>query len=305
MAQPKGGSHGDPPGGDDGGSRRRGRRRRTVLNLGTPFFPVDDFVNQSEEAVALGYRVLVETIEEIKSGYEEAKEFSNRQRDFEEKQRKFERGEGPRPTPPPIPWEQLVERVQKFQTIAFDAVRGGTELFFDSIKSGTKSTERLARTWNQSRTDIDATPVLAGPVFEDPVVIEARAGENPRPVVMPIRHRGLTRLRIRAIVDPWPVAVQRARKRSATAVGSVPRPEQAPAESFAGKVHVTFQPAEDLNTYDDATSLLTVDVGRIPPDQRAGTYEGLIRAVDFALLIAPLRICVHKADKESSSPWRA
>ena len=303
MTRPKGGSHDEPAGGGDGGSQRRGRRKRTVLNLGSPFFPVDDFVNQSEEAVALGYRVLVETIEEIRSGYREAQDFNCKQQEFEEKQRAFQRGEGPRPTPPAIPWEQMVERVQKFQTIAFDAVKDGTELFFDSIRSGTKSTERLARTWNESRTDVDAKPVLAGPVFEETVEIVASPGEHPRPVRLPIRHKGLTRLRIHAALDPWPVAIQRPKKKSEKS-SEVPPPEAA-GQRFAGGPQVSFEPASDEERRDDATSILTVDLGQIPEDHPLGTYEGFIRATNFELLIARLRIRVRARREESSPAWRA
>jgi hypothetical protein len=269
-----------------------------------PFFQIDDFVNQSEDAVALGYRVLEETIEEIKNGYREARDFNEKQRKFEAEQRAFEAGEGPAPTPPAIPWEQLVERVQKFQTIAFDAVRNGTELFFDSIKSGTKSTRRLARTWELSREDVESTPVLAGPVFEDPVEITATAGEHAERVVLPIRHKGLTRLRIHAVVDPPPIEIRRPRRKSARSM-EMPHVEEERGQPFTGNVTVSFAPAIDMEEYDDATSLLTVDVRAIPTSQRPGVYEGLIRASNFELLIARLRIRVLKAVQESSARWNA
>ena len=77
-----------------GSDGRRGGRRRTVLNIGIPFIRVDDFVNQSEDAVALGYRVLEQTMEEIKEGYKEAQAFNRKQEEFERQQQKFEAGEG-------------------------------------------------------------------------------------------------------------------------------------------------------------------------------------------------------------------
>ncbi len=98
MAQPKHGRRCLGRGGGEGQTGRRGGRRRTVLNLGMPFIRVDDFVNQSEDAVALGYRVLEQTVEEIKEGYKEAQEFNRKQEEFERQQQKFEAGEGPRPS---------------------------------------------------------------------------------------------------------------------------------------------------------------------------------------------------------------
>jgi len=244
-----------------------------------PFVRVDDFVNQSEDIVALGYRVLERTVEEIKSGYQEAVEFNRKQREFEKKQRAFEKGKGPKPVPPTIPWEQMVERMQSFQNMALNAVRDGSEIVFDSIRSATKSTQGLARTWEKSRDDIDTTPVLAGPVFEDPVEISATVGESPSLVVLPIRHRGLTRLRIHAVVDPKPV--------------EIPRPEQGKPEELGAMTQVSFEPATPSEPYDDATSLLRVHLGQIPISQKPALYEGLIRASNFDLLIARLRIRVR------------
>ncbi len=141
-----------------------------------PFVRMDDFVNQSEDIVALGYRVLEKTVEEIKSGYQEAVDFNKKQREFEKKQRAFEQGTGPKPVPPTIPWEQMVERMQSVQNMALNAMKDGGDIVFDSIRSATKSTQGLARTWEKSRDDLDTTPVLAGPVFEDPVEIPVYPG---------------------------------------------------------------------------------------------------------------------------------
>ena len=289
MAQQKQTDRGKSGGGDAG--RRRTRRKRTVLNLGMPFFPVDDFVNQSEDAVALGYRVLEETIEAIRDGYHEARQFNRRQREFVEKQKAFERGDGPAPVAPSIPWEEMVERVQTFQAIAFDAVSDGTELFFDTIRSGTRSTGRLARTWERSREDADAPPALAGPVFEEPIEIEARPGDHPDAIIRPIRHKGLTRLRIDAIVDPSPVLIPRPRRSSAKSTELHEADEKAETVRFRSDMRVSFEPA-DRERYDDATSVLKVEVGAIPDQQKPGIYEGFIRAANFELLIARLRIRV-------------
>ena len=291
MAQPKHGRGASARGGGEGQTGRRGGRRRTVLNIGIPFIRVDDFVNQSEDAVALGYRVLEQTIEEIKEGYKEAQAFNRKQEEFERQQQKFEAGEGPRPVEPTIPWEQMVDRVQSLQNIALDAVRDGTEIFFDSIKSATKSTRSLAKTWEKSREDVDTAPVLAGPVFEDPVEIKTRAGQQPDRVVWPIRHRGLTRLRIHAVLDPEPTEIQRPQSKR-TGRERPPEEEKAPTLS---NVKVSFEPAADTERYDDVTSLLTVEVGEIPSGQKVGVYEGLIRASNFELLIARLRIHVLEA----------
>ena len=303
MPQPKQGDRGDSSDGVDS-SRRRTRRKRTVLNLGMPFFPIDDFVNQSEDAVALGYRVLEETIEEIKNGYREARRFNAKQREYEEKLKDYERGKGPAPVAPAIPWEELVDRVQKFQTIAFNAFSEGTELAFDSIRSGTRSTRRLAKTWSQSREDIETRPMLAGPVFEDPVEIVARAGGQAGPVALPIRHKGLTRLRINAVVDPLPFEILRPRRKSAKSMEGQD-PDDQKVQRLTANISVSFEPATDLERYDDATSILTVRLGTIPERQKPGIYEGFIRASNFELLIARLRIRVLKAVQETPAHWSA
>ena len=121
-------------------------------------------MNQSEDAVALGYRVLEKTVEEIKKGYKEAQAFNRKQEEFEKAASRSRGGRrapaGPADNPLGDRWST---RVQSLQDIALEAVRDGTDIFFDSIKSGMKSTRSVAKTWEQSREDVDANPVLAGP----------------------------------------------------------------------------------------------------------------------------------------------
>jgi hypothetical protein len=242
---------------------------------------MDDFVNQSEDFVALGYRVLQKTVEEIQHGYQEAKDFNRKQVKFEKEQRAYEQGKGPKPVPPSIPWEQMVQRAQSFQNMALEAVKDGSEIIFDSIRSATKSTEGLARTWEKSREDVDTNPVLAGPVFEDPVEIEDYAGMVPQAVELPIRHRGLARLRIHAEVKPKPIEIGRT--------------EDGKPDEYAGSITVSFEPP--AYAHDDVTTVLTVKLGQIPISQKAAVYEGLIRASNFELLIARLRIHVRASGR--------
>ena len=254
------------------GSRKRRRRRRSFLNLGIPFVQVDEFLNQSEDAVALGYRVLQETVEEIQKGYSQAKAFN-------EQQRKFECGEGP---PPAVPWEQIVANVQGFQEIAFRAAQDSTEIFFDSITSGTRSARSAAKTLEQSREDVKSQPVLAGPVFETPVKLTVRAGDRPPPEIRDIRHRGLTRLRIHTVVDPLP---QRLIKDEERLSAQDPRERLTPGTLRVAEVK--FAP---LSPTEEEVSRLTVNVGEVPRSALPGTYEGLIKARNFELLIAKLII---------------
>ena len=107
----------------------------------------------------------------------------------------------------------------------------------------------------------------------------------------PIRHRGLTRLRIHAVLDPEPTEIQRPqRKRTGRE-----RPPEEEKAAILGNIKVSFEPAADTERFDEVTSLLTVEVGVIPSGQKAGVYEGLIRASNFELLIARLRIHVLEA----------
>ena len=276
MAQSKDGGN---PAASRGGPRRREGRRRTVLNLGLPFLQVDDFINQSEDAVALGYRVLVETVEEIKKGYEEAKKFYAEQKDYDD---------GKTRTPPAIPWKQMVDRVQNIQNIGLAAVKDGTDIVVDSLKAGMKSTERLASTWEQSRKDVDDAPILAGPVFEDVIEITARQGEQPTsPPPLTVRHPGLMRLRIVAVVSPRPKKLKTPGEADY---------ELESAKEFMGDIDVEFEPSRDPEKCQQNISELTITFGAIPSRQAPGVYEGRIRATNFELLIARLRIRVLAAD---------
>jgi hypothetical protein len=276
MGEPTNGDQKDSSAtGSDGQTHRRTRKRkRTILNLGMPFVQVDDFLNQSEDAVAVGYRVLEQTVQEIQKGYEEAKEFNRKQRSWD--------GTGPAPT---IPWEQLVERVQGFQKIAMDAINDGTDIFFESIKSGTKSVKNAAKTWEQTRVDVEAKPMLAGPIFEQLIEITAVAGgAEPDPVKRRIRHRGLTRLRIRAAMAPQPKELR--------ASG-----ESSPDGGSLTVQYVSFEPEierDDKGKIEESEeySVLKIVVGPVAANQKIAVYDGLIRAENFELLIAKLRVHV-------------
>ena len=253
---------------------------------------MDDFVNQSEDAVALGYRVLEQTIEEIKEGYKEAQAFNRKQEEFERQQQKFEAGEGPRPVEPTIPWEKMVDRVQSLQNIALDAVKDGTEIFFDSIKSATKSTRSLAKTWEKSRDrrrhgsragrpgvrgsrgDQGKSGPTARPGRDGRFAIEGSLGSGSTRSSTPSR-RKFSGLKVNE-----PDARGRRRKR---------KPQSWATSRSASN------PRPTPRAYDEVTSLLTVDVGEIPSGQKVGVYRGLIRASNFELLIARLRIHVLEA----------
>jgi hypothetical protein len=276
----------EPKGSSDSASGRQDRRRtrrrtRTLLNLGMPFIQVDEFLNQSEDAVALGYRVLEDTVKEIQAGYEEAKKFNKDMRNWAAT-------DGKRPAPP-IPWEQLVDRAQRFQDIALQTVKEGTDILFDSIRSGTNSMKNIAQTWQQSRADVDDTmPVLAGPVFEEPIVITTWFGAGPKEATREIPHRGLARLRIYPEVKPELKILKRVDDEWT-------RTLVAPAVT-----HVSFEPSEDKPD----VSVLKVAIGAVAqqPDRPAVTYEGLIRAKNFELLIAKLRVVVLRERLETRSP---
>lgn len=270
MAQSNDGSQGQP--GGRGAPTRRKPRRRTVLNLGVPFLQIDDFVNQSEDAVAVGYRVLVETVKEIQDGYEEAKKFYALDKAYRD---------GDSPTPPPIPWTQMVNRLLNIQNIGLQAAERGTHILIDSVKTGMASTERMAEVWQKSREDIEANPVLAGPVFEERINVTTKIGETPQVPPMKIRHRGLMRLRINAVVDPRP-------KRLA------PEGTSEADRAFKGSITVSFDPSSDPSEIRQDISILKVVFGQVPP-QEAGVYDGIIRASNFELLIARLRITVEEA----------
>ena len=278
------------------------RRRRTLLNLGIPFVQVDDFLNQAEDAVTVGYRVLEDTVKEIQKGYDQAKEFNQKQRDWD--------GKGPAPA---IEWEKLVDSVQRFQDIALQAVRDGTDIMFDAVRSGTNSMRDVARTWEQSRADIDVKPTLAGPVFNEQIVITVSPGDSPDPVKERIRHRGLARLRIYAEMSPdlmelRPVGTDTSKSKTAksrtaeSGTAESETTESAPPAPKAPVVKsVTFKPASDRD--DEDFSVLTVVLDPIDPHQKPAEYEGLIRAKNFELLIAKLKVRVVPADV--SAPFRS
>ena len=281
MQEPKQGNSGSP-GGGDGQNRRQGRRRqRTILNLGMPLVQLDDLVNQSEDAIAIGYRVLQKVVEEIKAGYKEAEEFNT-------KQRKFEEEGGP---PPAIPWQQLVDRAQKLQNISLDAMKDGTDVFFDSIKSGMKSVKSAAETWESSRRDVDTNkPSVAGPVFNDAVHMVVRPGEQAEPEFRRIKHRGLARLRIIAQVG---------------ALQEVDPTERPFVADKGAKSELAADKKVSFDAIDEETSVLRIDVGRIGESQKTGKYEGNIVAKNFELLIAKLIVTVAAEADRPAPPKSA
>jgi hypothetical protein len=272
---PKGSSHAAS---EQPNSRRTRRRRRTLLNLGMPFIQVDEFLNQSEDAVALGYRVLEQAVKEIQAGYDRAKEFNRDQEAFLD---------GKKPAPS-IPWKDLVTRAQNLQNIAFDAIRDGTDILFDSFRAGTEAFKSVATTFEQSRADVDAMPVLAGPVFEEPIEITTWPGD--RPVYKPreITHRGLARLRIKAEVNPELQLLKRLDTKTKLSGSDVLK-----------VTAVSFDPIDDDKKPD--VSVLNIEIGEIGEGQMRGTYEGLIRAKNFELLIAKLRVVVKDKAPETST----
>jgi hypothetical protein len=260
-----------------------------------PFLQIDDFVNQSEDAVALGYRVLVETVEQIRAGYKDAQKFSKAQEDYEK---------GLTQTPPPIPWEEMVDRVQNIQDIGLVAIRNGTEIFLNSLKSGMTSTKRLASTWAQSREDVEASPVLAGPVFEEPIVVKGKPGDPLPEQERTIVHRGLARLRIDAVVSPAPREVKPI---ETTAVNeNTAKPKSVESQPHIGEIlgvniEVRFEPPRPPTKLQADTSVLTVNfMTPIPSAQKPGVYDGLIRASNFELMIARLRIIVLDTSERSA-----
>jgi hypothetical protein len=259
MAAAKGAKNSAP---GPGGAASRGARRRTLLNLGIPFVPMDDFVNQAEDAVALGYRVLEQVVKEIKEGYQIAV-------DYNKKQDEANQAGGP---PPPIPWQKLVERVESFNDIALGAMQRGNRIVLDSLAAGINSTNSLARTMAKTRIDADEQrPKLAGPVFDDTLTVTFQQGQADTQRTFRIDHPGLTRLRIHAQVSPL-----------------VQLGEDA-AHSLRVK-EVSFEPAAPPNH--EKTSLLKIDFGQILDTQVAGTYEGHITAANFDLLIARVQVVI-------------
>src|SRR5829696_4174051 len=111
MAGAAGNKNGNDHGGTEAGRRRP--RRRTILNLGTPFLPVDEAVNQAEDAVAAGFDVLEKVVKEIQKGYDLAKAYN-------EKQREADKAGAPRP---PLPWLEVAARGRALQDVTLEAMR--------------------------------------------------------------------------------------------------------------------------------------------------------------------------------------
>jgi hypothetical protein len=245
--------------------RRTRRRKRTLLNLGKPLRQLDQFFNQSEDAIALGYRVLEKTVIEIQQGYKEAQ-------DFNKLQDKWLQEGGPAPV---IPWDQLVSRAQNLQNLALDAMIEGADIFADSARSATDSVADAAKAWKQSRQE-SAGQQLAGPVFTDPIRVDVRQGEKLDAIKMDIRHPGLTRLRIKAEMQPEPQLLD-------------PKNHRLPTLAVS---HVSFEPKDKG---DDATSTLTIELAPVSSTATVGRYEGVVRAKNFQLMIARLHVEVTAA----------
>jgi hypothetical protein len=258
MAGAKGGKNGASSAGSV--NSRRQPRRRTMLNLGIPFIPVDDFAEQAEKTMALGYQVLEEVVKEIQAGYQIAK-------DYNEQRRKAEDGKEP-----PIPWQKVVKSLQSMNDVTFNAMQKGNAIVLDSVASGMRAATSLADTLAKTRKEVDEQqPKLAGPVFDDTVTIEVTAGRTAHILEREIRHRGLARLRIRP-------EVSKLQQLGKGAKGSLT------------VKYVEFELSKDPKKPD--VSVLRVDLGSIPEGQSAGRYEGQITAKNFDLLIAQLRVVV-------------
>lgn len=259
MAGNGGGKHSEDRTGAAAG--RRKPRRRTILNLGIPFVPVDDALNQAEDAVATGFDVLEKVVKEIQEGYNLAKNYN-------EKQRKAEQAGEPRP---PLPWLEVVERGKAFQEVTLEAMKKGNEILLDSTRSGMSAAMTFAETLAKARTDVEQKlPRLAGPVF-DSLTMKAAPGESSVRDSWQIRNRGLARLRIHATAEPL-------RYRGKAAAPPLKVKE------------VRFEP----NEQNQEISVLTVVIDKIRDDQRAGTYETSIIADNFDLFIGQLRVEVSK-----------
>ena len=259
MADAKGGK----TGASDSGSQPAGRgpRRRTLLNLGIPFVPVDDFLNQAEATVALGYGVLTDVVQEIQAGYAIAKKYTEDRRNADP--------DGKHP-PPPIPWQKVVDRLQNINKLTLSAMQEGNKILLDSVASGMNATKNLADTLAKARQEAeDQLPPLAGPVFDDFVIVKTAPGRTPGVQHFPIRYRGLTRLRILPEVTKLQQLGQGA-KGSLTVKGATFEPSQQRGE-------------EDIN-------VLSVDIGHVGAGQEPGVYEGQVIASNFQLLIANLRV---------------
>jgi hypothetical protein len=103
---------------------------------------------------------------------------------------------------------------------------------------------------------------------------------------MDIRHAGLSRLRINAVMTPAPQLT------------SSRRPEL-PSLPIG---HVSFEPK---GTGADPTSTLTIEFKPVPREAPVGTYFGVVRAENFQLLIARVQVDVTAAPAEGVNPGTA
>src|SRR6185503_6682625 len=115
----------------------------------------------------------------------------------------------------------------------------------------------------------EQVPVLAGPVFDDPVTVKITAGLTPDEQHFRKRHRGLARLRILPEVTKL-VQLGKNATGSLTVKGA------------------TFEPSKKKGEED--VNILSIDIGHVETDQKSGVYEGQVIASNFQLLIAVLRI---------------
>lgn len=252
--------------------RRQTRRRKLLLDLGMPFEQLDQFLNQSEDAVALGYRVLEDVVEEVRQGYHEAQAFNKRRREWN--------GTGRAP----MPWQDLVKRLSNFQRIASAAVTDSVKIANETASSITEGVRDVVDTFERSQGDASGAPTLSGPVFEDIITIDAVQGRKTEVVTRQIRHVGLARLRIHAQAPPLKEVT-----------GGSKGPDKTYQE--LGIARVSFAPVD--GDAGEHTSELKVDVGRVSSEQPPGTYEGLITAKNFQLLIGRVRVRVAESGKTS------
>ena len=265
MAGAGGGKNSNERKGAEAGQRKP--RRRTILNLGIPFVPVDDAVNQAEDAVAIGFDVLEKVVKEIQEGYELAK-------DYNKKQREAEQAGEPRPA---LPWLDVVKRGKALQEVTLEAMKKGNEILLDSTRSGMSAALTFAETLANVRKDVEEKlPSLAGPIF-DALTMKAAPGELSANASWRIRNRGLARLRIHVT----PAELQYRSKSPAPPPGVKPPPPLRVKE-------VSFGPEGK----DREISVLAVQLDQIPANQPAGTYEGSITAANFDLFIGQLSVAV-------------
>lgn len=271
------GANGDKKGASNAGAQAKGRgpRRRTLLNLGVPFVPVDDFINQAEEAVAASFEVLEQVVNEIRSGYKQAEDYNKTKLD------NIQSGD----PPPPIPWQDMVERAQRLNNIAIGAMASSSRIFIDSVAAGLNATNKLAGTLATARTDADKDkPRLAGPVFAETLTWKFRQGQAEPRAEWPIDHPALTRLRI--LVQPSPL------QQGLTAADK----DKGVPQTLRVK-DVTFEP--DPKNREKAC-ILTMELADIPPGQATGRYVGRVVATNFDLLIAQLEIMILEPAKASA-----